>query len=234
MSLFNITFHLCCLTFRTEIFSPFALSSFSKLLVSVFRRSTSSWSNMSRSVFFLAWSGKCVKCGKCSKISWMKRIWWWWREIMRWMRKKEDGWDLVHNNDDNENVREEEVLNLMIIKIVIILMEVMWAKEDVLHLGHSGWQLGAQGAPSVSTQRLVRPGAASDLQEGTPIIYKNTHTILILGQEFPKPSWSGSNTIISMVLVNFTSIHHQRVCTSSTSPILSLLLHNRWPRPTRT
>ena len=54
MSLFNITFHLCCLTFRTEIFSPFALSSFSKLLVSVFRRSTSSWSNITRSVF--SWS----------------------------------------------------------------------------------------------------------------------------------------------------------------------------------
>ena len=100
--------------------------------------------------------------------------------VIRWMRQNEDGCDLVHNNDDNENVKKEEVLNLMIIKIVIILMEVMWAKEDVLHLGHSGWQLGAQGAPSVSTQRLVRPGAASDLQEGTPIIYKNTHTILIL------------------------------------------------------
>ena len=49
-------------------------------------------------------------------------------------------------------------------------------------------QLGAQGAPSVSTQRLVRPGAASDLQEGTPIIYNPTHTILILEQEFPNPS----------------------------------------------
>ena len=49
-------------------------------------------------------------------------------------------------------------------------------------------QLGAQGAPSVSTQRLVRPGAASDLQEGTPIIYNHTHTILILEQEFPNPS----------------------------------------------
>ena len=54
------------------------------------------------------------------------------------MRQNEDGFDLVHNNDDNENVKEEEVLNLMIIKIVIILMEVMRAGEDVLHLGHSG------------------------------------------------------------------------------------------------
>ena len=35
-------------------------------------------------------------------------------------------------------MKEEEVLNLMIMKIVIILMERMRAGEDVLHLGHSG------------------------------------------------------------------------------------------------
>ena len=52
-------------------------------------------------------------------------------------------------------------------------------------------QLGAQGAPSVSTQRLVRPGAASDLQEGTPIIYKNTHTILM----------SNTRTVVSQIVL---------------------------------
>ena len=46
------------------------------------------------------------------------------------MRQNEDGFDLVHNNDDNENVKEEEVLNLMIIKIVIILMEVIRAGDE--------------------------------------------------------------------------------------------------------
>ena len=95
--------------------------------------------------------------------------------VMRWMRQNEDGFDLVHNNDDNENVKEEEVLNLMIIKIVIILMEVMWAKEDVLHLGHSGSAGRPRGTVCLHTTTGETGGGLRPARGNTHYLQEHTH-----------------------------------------------------------
>ena len=95
--------------------------------------------------------------------------------VIRWMRQNEDGCDLVHNNDDNENVKKEEVLNLMIIKIVIILMEVMRAGEDVLHLGHSGSAGRPRGTVCLHTTTGETGGGLRPARGNTHYLQEHTH-----------------------------------------------------------
>ena len=63
----------------------------------------------------------------------------------------------------------------MIIKIVIILMEVMWAKEDVLHLGHSGSAGRPRGTVCLHTTTGETGGGLRPARGNTHYLQEHTH-----------------------------------------------------------